>query len=334
MKSYSVAMCTFNGKRFIREQLLTILNQDPPATEVIIADDGSTDDTMGIVSELLEAQQRKQFVPKIRILPPAGSRLGPTANFERVLGAANTEVIFLADQDDIWRRGRAAAALREFARDSNLLLVSHDARLVDAEGAYLGHTVLSSMRVTAHELAMLNGPDAVVPLCRRNVLPGMTFAMDARLRDIALPLPIGWTHDNWLSFVAGSTGKLRVIREPNYVDYRQHDGNAVGAGSKAVGRRIQRLFSLPNNALLLSTAFINANQRVGTLSLPEKVLAQIAAKAEFERARARLPRGLLERCVEVFRLMAAGGYQEFGSNGNWNVLRDLIHRRVEEQQPI
>src|SRR5215213_3337237 len=103
MKSYSVTMCTFNGGKFVGEQLRTILDQDPQPTEIIIADDGSTDDTIAIVSGLRDAHQRQRLASKIRILPPADHRLGPSANFERVLGAASTDVIFLADQDDIWR---------------------------------------------------------------------------------------------------------------------------------------------------------------------------------------------------------------------------------------
>ena len=218
MKSYSVAMCTLNGEQFVREQLLTILDQDPAPTEVIVADDGSTDDTVAIVKGVWEAFQRQGVAPKIRILPPTDGRLGFAANFERVLGAASSDLIFLADQDDVWRPRRAATALREFERDPSALLVSHDARLVNDQGADLGRTIHSSMGVTAHELSTVNGPDAVVTLCRRNFLAGMTFALDTRLREIALPLPAGWTHDYWLAFVAASLGRLRVIGEPDYLD--------------------------------------------------------------------------------------------------------------------
>jgi hypothetical protein len=182
------------------------------------------------------------------------------------------------------------------------------------------------MGVTKEELTMLNGPEAVIALCRRNVLPGMTFALDANLRDAALPVPLGWSHDNWLSFVAGSMGRLKVIRESNYLDYRQHRGNTVGAGSKTIRRRVRRLFSLPNDAERLNTAFTNATSRLKMTSVSDKTFARIAAKAEFERSRARLPRESLRREIAVLRLMADGGYREFSSNGNWNAFRDLIHR--------
>ena len=325
MKSYSVAMCTFNGERFVREQLLTILDQDPPPTEVIVADDGSTDDTIAVVKEAWEAFRKQRAAPKIRILPPADRRLGHAANFERVLEAASTDVIFLADQDDVWRPGRAAAALREFERDPSVLLVSHDARLVNDQGADLGRTIHSSMGVTTQELSTLNGPDAVVAVCRRWFMGGMTFALDRRLREIALPLPAGWPHDCWLAFVAASLGRLKVISEPDYLGYRQHGGNAVGAGSKQIVDRIRRLLMLPNEAGQLNTAFANATKRLGSMSISDQTFAHVAAKAEFESLRARLPRGFLRRAVAVVRLMVRGGYRQFSSNGSWNILRDFIH---------
>jgi glycosyltransferase involved in cell wall biosynthesis len=327
-------MCTFNGEQFVRKQLLTILDQDPAPTEVIVADDGSTDDTVAIVTAVREAFQRQRVAQKIRILPPADRRLGYSANFERVLGAASTDVIFLADQDDVWRPGRAAAALREFARDPSALLVSHDARLVNDQGADLGRTIHSSMRVAADELSTVNGPDAVVALCRRNFLAGMTFAVDSRLTELALPLPAGWAHDYWLAFVAASLGRLRVISEPAYLEYRQHAGNAIGAGSKRIVHRVRRLLTLPNDAGQLNTAFANATQRLKSMSLPDQTFAQVAAKSEFEGLRAGLPRGFLRRVVAAVRLMADGGYREFSSNGNWNILRDLIHRRFEGGQGV
>jgi glycosyltransferase involved in cell wall biosynthesis len=333
VKSYSVAMCTFNGEQFIRQQLLTILDQAPPPAEVIVADDGSTDETVSIVENVREAYHRQRVDPRIRILPPSDRRLGHAANFERVLGVASTDVIFLADQDDVWRPGRTAAALREFERDPSALLVSHDARLISDQGADLGRTIHSSLGVTAHELSTVNGPDAVVALCRRSVLCGMTFALDSRLRDIALPLPAVWAHDYWLAFVAASLGRLRVISESSYLGYRQHGGNAVGAGpNRTLVHRIRRVLTLPNDASSLNTAFVNANQRLESLPLSDQTFAHIAAKSEFEGLRAGLPRGFSRRVISAVRLMADGGYREFSSNGNWNILRDIIHRRVEARQ--
>ena len=120
----SVCMATFNGGKFIREQLESILSQLPPDAEIIIADDGSTDDTLLVVDSLNES--------RIRVLP-AERHLGVIYNFERALRASKGEIVFLADQDDVWLPGKVEMCL---AALNEADLVMHDAFLLGLSDAF------------------------------------------------------------------------------------------------------------------------------------------------------------------------------------------------------
>ena len=112
----SVCMATYNGGKFIREQLESILSQLPSVdAEIVIADDGSTDNTLSVIASLNDL--------RIRVLP-AEKHLGVIYNFERALQSAKGDIVFLADQDDIWIPGKVKKIL-EALKTSDLVL--HDA---------------------------------------------------------------------------------------------------------------------------------------------------------------------------------------------------------------
>ncbi|GAB3855733.1 hypothetical protein GCM10028801_11810 [Nocardioides maradonensis] len=323
----SVVMATYNGGRHVGDQLSGIVRQTVPVAEVVIADDGSSDGTVDICRAVIEQQ-----APEIRlvVLDPEASPLGPAANFERGLRAAQGDLVLLADQDDLWHTTRVEAAVKHFETHPEAGLVAHDAQLIDAAGGSLGRSTFESMGVTADELAELNGPDAVRVLNRRSFLAGMTFALRRRVITEALPIPAGWPHDYWLAYWAACTGQLRVVADASHLAYRQHESNVVGAGSRDFSARARRLLSRPSDAVELSRMFAAAESRMREEGAPEAVLEEIRHKAAFEARRTRLPDQRWRRIVACIREARRGEYARLASNGNWNVLRDVLHRPAPE----
>lgn len=206
----SVCMATFNGGKFIREQLESILSQLPPDAEIIIADDGSTDDTLLVVDSLNES--------RIRVLP-AERHLGVIYNFERALRASKGEIVFLADQDDVWLPGKVEMCL---AALNEADLVMHDAflrGLSDAfESAWGRNGKLSDIRTYR---------SGVVANWWKNSFTGCCMAFRRKVLDKALPFPKNLPmHDQWLGVVAEKYFKVSYVDEP-LVDYRQHSSNAT-----------------------------------------------------------------------------------------------------------
>lgn len=203
-------MATFNGGMFIREQLESILSQLPPDAEIIIADDGSTDDTLLVVDSLNES--------RIRVLP-AERHLGVIYNFERALRASKGEIVFLADQDDVWLPGKVEMCL---AALNEADLVMHDAFLLghsDAfESAWGRNGKLSDIRTYR---------SGVVANWWKNSFTGCCMAFRRKVLDKALPFPKNLPmHDQWLGLVAEKNFKVKFIDEP-LVEYRQHSSNAT-----------------------------------------------------------------------------------------------------------
>lgn len=127
----SVALCTYNGERYIREQLQSIFDQSMPVDEVVIGDDGSNDATLAIIDSF------KDKYP-IRVLDNT-QKLGTIRNFLRTISECQGDIIFLSDQDDIWAPNKVEVISRYFDTHSQIEALFTDALLINSEGETLGN---------------------------------------------------------------------------------------------------------------------------------------------------------------------------------------------------
>jgi glycosyltransferase involved in cell wall biosynthesis len=195
-------MPTFNGGPFVGAQLASIL-ASPQVSEVLVSDDGSTDDTAAIV--------RAWPDPRVQWLE--GPRQGLIRNVESLLARARGDLIFLADQDDVWLPGKVDA-MTNALRDADLAVC--DCSVTD--------DVLSIVHPSFFAL-LRSGPGVARNLVRNSYL-GCCIAMRRDLLRQALPFPDRVPmHDWWLGLVADAFG--RVVFVPQVlVLYRRHGANA------------------------------------------------------------------------------------------------------------
>lgn len=212
-------MATYNGARFIREQLDSIAAQTVLPAELVITDDGSSDDTLDIVAAFARTAP---FPVRVHENP---ARLGFRANFMRAIGLCTSEVIALCDQDDIWEPHKIARGLEPFG-EPEVVLAFHEAWLIDAAGARL-----ELARI--YGLPARNPPSSLFPL--RNPY-GFSMMFRRRLCDFSdlwprsvdnLHVKDPMAHDQWLFFLASAFGTIAFIEEP-LAGYRQHDANTYG----------------------------------------------------------------------------------------------------------
>lgn len=104
----SVAMCTYNGDKFIASQLSSILDQTIPIDDIVICDDGSNDKTLEIISRIQQENPNKINLFRNPV------NLGSTKNFEKAIDLCSGDYIFLADQDDIWKKDKVQKNFRCF----------------------------------------------------------------------------------------------------------------------------------------------------------------------------------------------------------------------------
>jgi glycosyltransferase involved in cell wall biosynthesis len=316
----SVALCTHNGERFVAEQVASILAQTLLPTEIVVSDDASTDGTIRIVERLLATVAPQG--PTVRILrnEPA---LGVLRNFEQAVSACSSELIALCDQDDRWVPDRLERIAAVFSERPHLLMLSSDARLVDAAGVPLGYSLYQAIALTATERAQIHAGDGFSTLLGRNTVTGATAVFRRGLLEIALPFPDEWVHDEWLAILAAATGGLDFL-DDQLVDYRQHGSNEIGATRIGLAGRFRRLReprSARNNRLLgRAQALVDRLDGAGV----DTALTRLAEeKLEHETIRNSLPASHWARLRPVLREASAGGYTRYG-RGAQDVLRDLV----------
>jgi glycosyltransferase involved in cell wall biosynthesis len=214
MHSLSVALCTYNGARFLDEQMRTLREQAGVA-EIVAVDDASTDETWTILRSHAGQDARiRLFRNKVQ--------LGVTGNFERAIRLVRGEWVALADQDDIWLPDKLAR-LRA-AWDGGSCLMHHATRKFRGD-------VPPASRFPAGERRKFSGSD-VRRLLYRNSIVGHTVLMRADMARSLAPFPRGVPHDWWLGVGAAVLGRVQYVDE-HLVHYRIHARNAFhAAGSR------------------------------------------------------------------------------------------------------
>jgi glycosyltransferase involved in cell wall biosynthesis len=221
----SIAMCTYNGARFLPAQIESFLAQSRLPDEVIVCDDGSIDDTAEIVRRFAE---KAPFAVHLHINE---KNLGSTKNFEKAIGLCTGDLIFLSDQDDIWLSEKIARIEATFLKNKNLALIFSDAELVDEGLDPIGHNLWSFTFPEAHRKEALNGGFFDV-LLRQNAVTGATMAFRSEYREMVLPIPDGipnLIHDAWIALVIANSSEIGIIDEP-LIRYRQHPSQQLGLG--------------------------------------------------------------------------------------------------------
>ncbi len=221
----SVAICSFNGEKYIAEQLNSIINQTVPVNEIIICDDGSTDKTIKIINDF-----RTDYPEIIRVFY-SDRRYGIIKNFEQAISLTSVDIIMLADQDDIWYNYKVEKIIRALKSNPDAFMVFSNGDLIDANGLKISSTLWDKwdfpieMRIKwkDNKIAFNNLVE------NNNKVTGATVAFRKELKRHILPIrvPPGYWHDAWLALNAAALNGLIFIEE-SLIQYRIHSDQQVG----------------------------------------------------------------------------------------------------------
>ena len=315
----SVALGTYNGARFIETQVRSILNQTLLPDEIVLSDDGSTDDTVEIVSRLL-AENVSLGISLV--LVGTRERLGVARNFERALRACSGDLIALCDQDDRWHENRLSAAVPFFEQDTELLVQNANARLVGPTGVPLGVSLFEGLSVANSERELVAGGRAFEVYIKRNIVTGATVLLRKSVVELSTPFPAGWVHDEWIAMNAASHGGVIMLDE-QLIDYRQHGSNEIGVARPTLRYRIGRMLQARGTRYLdLAERSRTLADRMAAIDSPYLRLAE--EKAQFEEKRAAYPARRLPRIPAICRSARDGSYRRLSSQGDFDIIRDLI----------
>jgi len=224
MSGISVALCTYNGEKYIREQIESIISQTLLPGEIILCDDASSDDTFIIAESLLKESGIPYKAVKNK------ENIGYNKNFEQALGLASNDYIALCDQDDVWFNNKLEVLYNAIKKQEEIhgmecpILVFSDA-IVANEALEIIHP--SYMRM--QKLHPQKTAGKIYSLCINNVVIGMTSLINRSLAKLALPFPENiLNHDWWMAVLSSAKGKLVYIDE-SLCYYIQHGKNVIGA---------------------------------------------------------------------------------------------------------
>ncbi len=219
----SVAMCTFNGVRYLEEQLESIALQSRLPSELVVCDDRSTDDTLAILKRF---QKSAPF--EVKVIQNS-QRLGSTRNFDQAIGLTRGDFIALCDQDDRWVAHKLERLSDALAADPFLGGVFSDANLIDGDGRPVGTRLFARHKFSAaKQRSFVSCPTAM--LLKHDVVTGATLMFRASIRRYCSPIPASWVHDGWLAWMIALHSRWTLVPEP-LTDYRIHEGQQLGVSS-------------------------------------------------------------------------------------------------------
>lgn len=322
--SAGVAMCVYNGARYLREQLESISAQTELPASMVVLDDGSTDGSWELV------QQWAAGAPFPVETERNTQRLGVARNFERAVTRLQQDVIFLCDQDDAWYPTKIATFNDRFEADPALGLVHSDADLVDGQGRRIGPSLFESLVISPQERALVADGAAYRVYARRNLVTGAACAFRRSLLEGATPFPPGFLHDEWLAFHAALASKVEMLERPT-MRYRLHEANTVGVPLRGFDwplRNLLKAFATPTaqrqarRADRLDCVVAHA-RRIGA---DREAISCLSAAAAHSHFRASLPRNPFSRAAGIYRQQAAGHYRAW-STGAVSMLHDMLIAR-------
>jgi len=329
-KRLSVCVCTYNGAKYLREQLQSIKHQSQIPDEVIIADDGSTDRTLDLINEFAS-----EVTFAVKIIRSDGDPLGVTKNFERALNVVTGEIIVLSDQDDIWHVDRLRQIIRVFVKYPKVAYLFSNASIIDHQGKPHIDSLWDRIGFGGKRAAEFqHGNQLSALLCGDNFTYGMSMAIQHKILDKILPInsqSVFFTHDVWIAVVLSALGHHGFAVQECLVSYRQHTDQIAGAGH----RKVNQLRSVYNSLkapryfdcelpLALNEAALRVKQLAPSTLGNNSAVELILGKAEHLRRREAASKiNFSRRLLLISKELFTGRYNKF-SNSIGTALRDLI----------
>ena len=333
--SISIAMCTYNGAQYLREQLESISDQGRLPDDMVICDDRSDDGTTHIIEKFAAAAPFP-----VRVFHNDG-RLGSTKNFERAISLCTADIIALCDQDDVWRPDKLAQMEAAFRAEPQTGLVFSDAEVVDEQLHPLGYRLWERSKLDATKQRLLREGQAFELLLDSNFVTGATMAFRSTFKELVLPiprLPVApkipvLIHDGWIALLIAAVARFCPLADP-LVKYRQHPKQQVGFRPAADLidpaapaedaqwrstmqrtsidlRRLRQLLVLRERLSAMSTHFHYTEP-----------VARFMEKAAHWHVRASIPERRLHRVPSVLKELLSCRYHRY-SNGLRSAAKDL-----------
>lgn len=325
----SIALCTYNGEAYLREQLDSILAQTVVPDELIVCDDASTDGTMDILDSF------KGTCPFPVSIIANTDNVGYLKNFENAITLCCCDIILLADQDDFWLPSKVETIRSSFLEHLTCGYVFSNAELVDEDSRPVGMDLWNSVGFNQRRYKHYVAVDRQLGVMLKggNFIYGTTLAFRASFKHVLLPIEscsFDCAHDTWICLILSALGAYGVAVPKSLIQYRQHGKQLAGAGRSNTLAESLKIVCTDKAEYYrcLAETLDNIRMRIQDYKKDgthrTAAIIQLAEKAEHLRARslAGSSKGL-ERLRIVCRELISGRYGRYSRSAK-SVLKDLI----------
>ena len=252
MEKIDILLATYNGSKYLHEQLDSILNQSYGNINVIIRDDGSSDNTVMIIKEYEEKDNR------VKLLSDNLGNLGFVRNFGELMKNSTSEYLMFSDQDDIWYNNKVETsykrikAIEEKNGKSCPILVHTNSKIMNYEIRTKSLFISDCAKNSSFENSFFNF-----------FVQGSTMIINKFLKIESLPFSKEvYLHDRYLHLITEFIGVRSYIDVPT-MDYRQHSSNEIGASSNVIKKIKSKRYFNPDDKELIVFLVDRYDDRLG-----------------------------------------------------------------------
>jgi len=219
----SVYMATYHGDKYLKQQIDSIFTQSNQDWQLLIRDDGSSDNTISIIQDYMA-----RYPGRIRLIADKQRHLGASLNFGQLLEYTDTEYIMFSDQDDVWLPNKIELTLDAMKAAEQIyhdrpVLIHTDLKVVDFDLNTIADSMWSYQKLFPDIGNDLN------KIMAQNVVTGCTMIINRKARDVSIPIPAeAIMYDWWVALNVARFGKIVYLSLPS-IFYRQHSENKIGA---------------------------------------------------------------------------------------------------------
>lgn len=309
----SIVIATYNGAKYIGEQLQSILKQTIAPDEIIICDDHSVDGTVEIVQNILNETKQKYSL----ILHEQNE--GVVKSFWDGLRNCSGDIVFFSDQDDYWLCKKVEMFIKVFYNHPEVGLVFSDAFITDKN-------LKPSKKTLWNEIGYLNfiADSSILEkeMIKRNIFTGMCLAFRKEIIPDDLCIPRHMLHDEYIGWLAVCTSSVFGIKTP-LVYYRQHGNNVKGASkTRKLGKINSSLFQILRSSNRYVKKYDEIKNNIDISYCVGKMLEEAGdfygwRKKELEQCR-------FKSFADIISRIKKGEYKKFGSKSDCNLLKDIL----------
>lgn len=316
----SIALATYFGGKYIKEQLISISNQTRLPDEIIICDDASTDSTKKILEEFKNNVNFKCEIHHNK------TNRGTGYTFKKAIDFCNGDIIFFCDQDDIWALNKIEKVESAFINNPEVEYIISNAKIVDEFSSPLGYTLWDQKRISDKSKKEDYIKNPFMTLFKHNLITGMSTAVSSKIIKLGAKKPPEINHDAWYIYLAALHGYKGLLIEDLLVSYRQHDKQQFGSKKLNMFSNFRRL--LINNICSIDLKIKNLAPMIEHVELHKQLVKKENIKylratyEHFKRRKKIINADYNKRLCIIIYEVVNGNYNKYSNIKN--VLVDLF----------